>query len=227
MPTINWLKKEFYYGYSSGNILSLIPDRRRRNDEQKSGGSYRRVFYRAILPHITTKSVVLELGPGSGSWSRAILKYIPNGKLLTVDFQNVTEWLQPQNYQGRLECYQVNDRTFSCIEDNSIDFFWSFGVLCHNNIEHIQEILAHALPKIKPQGFACHQYGDWNKLEIFGWKKGGVPLNFKETSDDEIWWPRNSKSTMKQIAEDIGWSVIDGDLGLLKRDGIILLQRPQ
>ena len=26
MPTLDWLKKEFQYGYDSGNILSLIPN---------------------------------------------------------------------------------------------------------------------------------------------------------------------------------------------------------
>ena len=97
-----------------------------------------------------------------------ILKQIPDGRLFTVDFQDVEKWLQPERYDGRLVCNQVADNSFDCIEDGSIDFFWSMGVLCHNNQDHISEILANALPKIKPGGIACHQYSDWDKLNEYG-----------------------------------------------------------
>ena len=71
MPTISWLKKEFDYGYDSGNVLSLLPNRVRRSEEKKIGGSYRRVFNVAVKPHVNPDSKVMELGPGNGSWSRA------------------------------------------------------------------------------------------------------------------------------------------------------------
>ena len=137
MPTINWLKKEFGYGYDSGNVTSMFANRVRRDEEKRIGGSYRKVFNEAIRPYVKANSDVLELGPGKGSWSRSIMSLVTNGTLTTVDFQDVTEWLKPENYNGRLQCNQVSDNTFSCVEDHSIDFFWSMGVLCHNNQTHI------------------------------------------------------------------------------------------
>jgi SAM-dependent methyltransferase len=225
VPTLDWLRKEFNYGYSSGNILSLIPDYTRFKEEKRIGGSYRKVFFKSIFLYLKPNSVVLELGPGKGSWSRAILQYIPNGILHTVDFQDVTKWLQPEKYNGRLICHQVKNNSFSCLEDNSVDFIWSFGVLCHNNTEHISEILQNCLAKIRPGGIAIHEYADWNKLEAFGWKKGGVPLEFKEQPDNAIWWPRNNQETMSSLAVKAGWTVIDVDLGLVKRDSMIALKR--
>lgn len=226
MPTNSWLKKEFDYGYNSGNILGLLPNRIRRSEEKKIGGSYRRVFQNAVRPFLNPDSVVLELGPGNGSWSRAILKHIPNGRLLTVDFQDVTEWLKPEKHQGQLVCHQVSDNSFDCIADESVDFFWSMGVLCHNNQDNIATILTNALLKLKPGSYACHQYADWEKLSDYGWARGGVPADFKSLHDDEIWWPRNSQHEMTQLARSCGWLVESSDLGLVERDSMILLKKP-
>ncbi len=227
MPTISWLKSEFGYGYDSGNVTSIIPNRVRRNEEKKIGGSYRRVFYDAIKPNLRPDSQVMELGPGRGAWSRAILGSIPEGKLTTVDFQDVGEWLEPEKYNGRLECLQVFDNTFSPVDDDSIDFFWSMGVLCHNNQDHVSEILTSAISKMRPGAHACHQFADWKKLDRFGWGRGGVPKEFRELNDDEIWWPRNSTAEMVSLAETAGWQVVKADMGLLRRDGMILLKRPE
>jgi hypothetical protein len=225
MPTIEWLRNEFHYGYNSGNVLSVFANRVRRAEERKIGGSYRKVFFEAIRPYLRPDSTVLELGPGMGSWSRAILRYIPNGRLITVDFQDVATWLKPERYQGRLECHQVSDLTLSCVEAESVDFFWSMGVLCHNNLEHIRQILANALPKMRFGGVACHQFGCWEKLAQFGWKRGGIPEHFRQLEDDRVWWPRNSCKAMNRIAQDSGWQVLKVDLQLVQRDGIILLRR--
>ena len=94
MPTLNWLKEEFGYGYDSGNVLSWIPGRVRLAEERRSGGSYRRIFKKALAPYLQADSKVLELGPGRGSWSRAILTHVSNGELHTVDFQDVSQWLR-------------------------------------------------------------------------------------------------------------------------------------
>lgn len=226
MPTLDWLKREFNYGYDSGDILSLIPNSKRRSEERIIGGSYKNVFINAVLPYIKSDSVVLELGPGKGSWSRAILKNISNGELHVIDYQDISAWLNPEKYHGRLIGHKVNDSSFSCVKDECFDFFWSFGVLCHNNTENIRVILKNALPKMKHGGVAVHQYGDWKKLEAWGWKKGAIPIEFKDKKDDEIWWPRNDERTMVAIAEEAGWKVLSGDLNLLKRDSIIVLKRP-
>ena len=225
MPTQEWLKNEFSYGYESGNILSTNPDAVRAAEEKKCGGVYFNIFAKAVFPYLKPESIVLELGPGKGSWSRAILEFLPQGQLHTIDFQDVVPWLQPGNYQGRLCCHQVQDNSFSAVPDDYFDFFWSFGVLCHQNIEQIKVILKNSFGKMKKGGVAVHQYGDWDKLNQFGWVQGQVPTQFQNLPDDQIWWPRNNQKIMSQAAIDAGWIVIESDLNLIQRDSVIVFKK--
>jgi len=226
MPTLDWLKTEFSYGYDSGDVLSPTADEVRRREEESVGGSYRDLFLQGAVPHLKPDSVVLEFGPGRGSWTRALLQYVPQGCVHTVDFQDVRPYLQPEKYAGRLVCHQVSDNSFSCVEDGAFDFAWSFGVLCHNNLEQIEIILRHMLPKLKPGACAVHEHADWEKLERFGWERGGVPSAFKTQPDNAIWWPRNDQAAMRRTAERAGWQVLSADLGVIQRDSVIVLRRP-
>jgi len=226
MPTLEWLKQEFDYGYDSGDVMTTRPDAQRAKEEHKIGGSYFN-FYRKLLGEkLRPDDRVLELGPGQGSWTRAILSLVPQGEVHTCDFQDVTPWLAPERYAGRLVCHQVEDNAFSALPDGYFDMFFSFGVLVHCNLPLIGEILTNALAKMKPGGLAVHNYGDWAKLTKWGWDRGGVPFEFTTLPDDKIWWPRNTRETMVETAQKAGWNVLEPDLGFFQRDGIILLQRP-
>lgn len=227
MPTLDGLRKLFPRGYNSGNVLARIPGPRRIIEEVRIGASYREVFLHAVQPYITPTSKVLELGPGSGSWTRAILKHVPHGEVHTVDFQDVSRWIRPQPGGGKLVCHRVSDNSFSGVADATFDFFWSFGVLCHNNQEHIREIFRNALPKLKPGALAAHEIGDWHKLERLGWGlRWGVPARFKNMPDDAIWWPRNSAEQTCQMAVEEGWEVVERDLGVLRRDSLCVFRKP-
>src|SRR5215510_5008706 len=141
MARMSWIKTAFAEGYRSGNILFPIPDPVRRKQERLIGGSYRKLFYQAMLPYIKSDSQALEIGPGRGSWTRAVLKFIPNGEITTVDFQDVSQWLRPEKYNGRLICIQVTDNSFRAVQNNYFDFIFSIGVLCHHNRADIKEVL--------------------------------------------------------------------------------------
>jgi hypothetical protein len=104
MPTTEWLKKEFHYGYQSGDILAAIPDEQRQKEEAIIGGSYKTFFEEGVRPLLTKSSRVLELGPGAGSWTRALLSVVSEGEVHTGDFQDVRQWLHPELYNGRLLC---------------------------------------------------------------------------------------------------------------------------
>ena len=225
MANVDWLKTTFVGGYDSGEILDFVPSSTRLKQEVMIGGSYRDAFIKAVFPFLRPDSQVLEIGPGKGSWSRAILEFIPEGSLTTVDFVDVTPWLRPETYGGRLVCHQVIDFSLSMLPDNHFDFCWSFGVLCHHTVEQIEAVLAKLLGKMKVGGVAVHQYAEWNKLYRSGRPLQVADLIQKPTTDTESWWPSNSKDAMAAVAEKSGWKVIFDDLDLFERDGMIVLKR--
>ncbi|HLF72491.1 MAG TPA: class I SAM-dependent methyltransferase [Dehalococcoidia bacterium] len=227
MPSIDALKGLFPNGYNSGNVLARIPSPRRLIEEIRCGASYREVFLKGVAPYLRPDSRVMELGPGNGSWTRPILERVPQGEVHAVDFHDVSKWIKPQPGGGKLVCYQVTDNSFAALPDDYFDFFFSFGVLCHNNPEHRREILHNSLGKMKPGGIAVHMIGDWAKLEKLGWGfRYGVPPKFKQMQDDQIWWPRNDAKSMCEAAEKEGWDVVQTDLGLIRRDSMVVLKRP-
>jgi SAM-dependent methyltransferase len=224
------LKAEWTHGYDSGDILRRLPDRRRRHEEQAIGGSYRRFFVRAVKPHLDASSTVMELGPGRGSWTRALLATVPRGKVHTIDYVDVSRWLPPEQYGGRLESHLVEDNSFSCVADGTFDFFFSFGVLCHTRAHDIAEILRNALAKVRPGAVAVHEYADWRKLDRLGWDEArhGVPAVIRDLPDDHEgnWWPKNDPDAMAALCRDAGWIVEAADLGYFERDSVIRLRAP-
>jgi SAM-dependent methyltransferase len=223
MAKMEWIKTAFSAGYDSGDVLAEIPTGNRLKDEVKIGGSYREVFRKAIFPFLRRDSRVLEIGPGKGSWTRAMLAFLPEGSVTAVDFVDVTQWLDPSQYHGRLILHQVEDFDLECVPDDHFDFIWSFGVLCHHTVEQIGRVFSATLRKIKSGGVAVHDYGDWNKIYRSG-RIGRFERLF-DLPDEEVWWPYNTKEATAATARQAGWEVIFDDLNLCERDGLIVLKR--
>jgi hypothetical protein len=230
MATIDQLKVLFSEGYDSGNVLSRLPNRRRRHEERLIGGSYRRLFVDGVRPHLEQTSTVLELGPGRGSWTRALLDSVPRGRVYTVDYHDVAQWIDGDDYDGRLVCHQVEDNSFSILPDGAFDFFFSFGALCHNTTAAIGEVMRNSLPKMRPGAVAVHQYGDWQKLLRLGWDddRHGVHAWNQQLPDEHEWnhWPRNDPDKMAAVCSEAGWIVEEADLGFFRRDSVVQLRAP-
>jgi len=225
MPTLEWLKAEFHYGYSSGDIFSDPPDPVLRVEEEQIGGRYRDLFEKLLAPRLRPDSRVFELGPGRGSWTRPMLERLPQGELHAVDFQDVAAWLHPERYKGRLICHRIEDNSFRELPSDHFDLFWSFGVLCHNNASQIELVLRNAFPKLKRGAWCIHQYANWEKLDRYGWAKGAVPPEFRDLPDDAIWWPRNDAATMASLIERTGYRLDTADCNLVPRDSIALFRK--
>ncbi len=227
MPTQEFIRNEFSYGYSSGNILSDTPDPVTAKEEAAIGGRYKDVFMSVVAPYLKPGSRILELGPGRGSWTLAMLEQGPECEIHTVDFQDLGRWINIPALKGRLVHHQVEQgHSFAPVPKLHFDFFFAWGVLCHWGQADIQRILTGALTCMKPGARAIVQYAAWEKLDAYGWERGGVPESFRTQDDKDIWWPRNSVSEMVNLCRNAGWSVLKADCGIVQRDGVALLSVP-
>jgi hypothetical protein len=119
--------------------------------------------------YVPQNAVVLEIGHGRGSWMRALLKSHTNVYDPRRGFSRCGSVASARKvrWKTKLPCHQRQCRLF-CLPDEYFDFCFSFGVLCHNNIDSIEENLRNVLPKMKLAGRALHQYADWEKLDAYG-----------------------------------------------------------
>jgi hypothetical protein len=76
---------------------------------------------------------------------------------------------------------------------------------------------------MRPGAVAVHQYGEWNKLYASGRMVAFPDLPTRE-SDEDSWWPFNTRDAMRATAEAAGWTVLWDDLDLFARDGVCVLK---
>lgn len=175
-----------------------------------------------IKYNVTPDTTVLEIGPGRGAWSKAILKHNPKQyyalDALSAEHNGFWEYV---GQRSNASYYQVDDFSCSAIADNSIDFFFSFGVFCHISREGTAEYFRNIYNKMKSgsQGFVL--ISDYEKLYAALGKPipDGLDNEPKEPLPGR--WYHLGTRWFRQTLEDIGFTVIDQDIGVNLRDPIV------
>jgi len=114
-----------------------------------------------IHKNINRESNVLEIGPGHGRWTEFILKKAK--KLILVDLNpKCIEFCKNKFSKFNNIGYYVNDsKTLNFIEDNSIDFIWSYDSFVHMEKKVISNYFKEFSRVLKPKGKAIvHHPGE-------------------------------------------------------------------
>ncbi len=124
------------------------------------------VYSACIRPYINSDTVVLEIGPGRGAWSKTFL-HRNCRKLYAVDAANAehTHFWDYIGDDARAEYIVVDDLQLTDVPDNSIDFFFSYGVFCHLKPEMCEEYLLSINRKMKPCSRGFLMIADFDKYE--------------------------------------------------------------
>lgn len=114
-----------------------------------------------IAPFCNKQHVALEIGCGRGVWTANCLS--PNfQKVICLDVIPKSDWIASL---PNVEYVELPDRNFSClgVEDNSIDFVWSFGCFCHLSMDAVREYLKSLFKKVKVGADLVCMFGNWPK----------------------------------------------------------------
>jgi 2-polyprenyl-3-methyl-5-hydroxy-6-metoxy-1,4-benzoquinol methylase len=113
-----------------------------------------------LKPNMT----VLEIGCGGGQWSKIISQKVK--KLHCVDVLSAEHncfWKYVGNKQDVITYHHVNDFSLSSIQDESIDFVFSYDVFCHISLSGIDAYLKSIYSKCKPGAELMIMYADIDK----------------------------------------------------------------
>jgi SAM-dependent methyltransferase len=168
-----------------------------------SGKTEEEVVNRCLAPFYNKDHTCLEIGCGRGFWTN---------KYLTKQFKHVVALdllPNPRFTSGNVTYIEVPDRDFTCygVEDNSIDFCWSFGVFCHLSIPACREYVKAIYSKLKPGGKACLYFSNIDRRP-----GDSKPFDYENKLqhrhvdyENEIQWTFNDYQTTEAMLLDAGF----------------------
>lgn len=204
-------------------------------------------YLRCIKPYINSETVALEIGAGRGAWTKALL---PSKEVYVLDAlpQEYNRFFEYLNYPTNVRYIQVQDFKCKMLPDNHFNYMFSFGCLCHVPFEGIREYAINLYPKLKPQSNCFWMIADYNKYNytlenlnrFSAWsilmptRRRYLPLKWllkylmkrekwqkmRIDGDERKWHNAGIERTCSMLKE-IGYQVLDSDVGTNLRDPII------
>jgi SAM-dependent methyltransferase len=221
------MQQMFGNGYDSGDIEKGFDDPLILKEFKLTGANYKLIFDELIKPRLGAGRTVLEIGPGKGSWTKAVLANFPDGVLYVIDRLPLEQMIRERcpSVGDRLRFVQTDSNDYFSIPNNLFDFAFSFGVLVHLPLREIEIILTRLRPKMRAGGEMILHYSNWDKLDRRGWERTAVPRWFKDSPDHpDVWWTKNSCETMKSISEKSGFIVLSPNLGYFDSCSVLHLR---
>jgi SAM-dependent methyltransferase len=105
-----------------------------------------------LFPRISPQSVVLELGPGTGRYTRHVLPRCR--EMILVDYSAlVCEWLREYlRGKGQFRVHHIDKPTFAEVADGAVDFAFANGVFEHIDPDDTDFLLQEFHRVLKPGG---------------------------------------------------------------------------
>ena len=166
-----------------------------------------------VLPNIKENSVVLEIAPGHGRWSKSLVEYASS--LILVDISPSCIAFCKELFYGRNNIsYHVNNGlSLAGIDDHSVDFIWSYDSFVHMNKAVIGSYLSEIARVLRPGGKAIIHHPGRNRF--FLWlgftRHWGIPgmhfykmISMSRFKDHDGWRSNISNKTIRKLATKNG-----------------------
>jgi Methyltransferase domain len=124
------------------------------------------ITLRCIRPYITADTVALEIGPGRGAYTRAMLDARELWCLDALSAEHNAFW-EYVGDQGHVHYVQVDDFSCEMLPDDAIDFVFSYDVLCHVPFDGIEAYATALLPKLRSRAHCFWMVADYAKYRRF------------------------------------------------------------
>jgi len=119
-------------------------------------------FLRCIKPYVNAHTVSLEIGPGRGAWTKALLlsKEVFVLDALSAEHNKFFEYLE---HPPHVTYIQVKDFECKMLPDNYFNFMFSFGCLCHVSFDGMTQYALNLYPKLKEGSNCFWMVADYEK----------------------------------------------------------------
>lgn len=182
-------------------------------------------YLMCIRPYVNEGTVVLEIGPGRGAWTKAMLKHNPK-QILALDalpaaYNRFWEYVGTTD---SIKYYQVEDASCSVVADQSVNFFFSFGCFCHLSRAVTEEYFKNIYNKMLPNSHGFCMISDYRKYNEAVNKNLG--LDEELTPKPGRWYHIGTDWFVSKL-EEIGFCIVQADIQSNLRDPITHFVKPQ
>ena len=162
------------------------------------------IINEVMLKYIKGESTILEIGPGAGRWTETLASMADS--LILVDISKKCLDLCKERFQNYDNIkYVLTKGTLDFIQDNSIDYIWSYDVFVHINPTDIRSYLHDIQRILKPQGYSIiHHSGQYDTKTR---EKG-----FRSFMTRELFASYVNENGMKLIEQSSNLVHIPGDI---------------
>lgn len=201
MFTVNWNKTTWNKDFNQFDKKSLDYYGQQWGDPDKKD-VLKQVILSYINPYINSNSVILEIGPGGGRWTKYLLKA---KKIWLVDINsNFFKYLSERFKNTNISFYETQGYELDGIPSNSIDFIFTFGCFVHIHPSGIQKYLSEIFRVLKTNSVATIQYSDKTKKEA---KRNAWFCNMTNNDMIEMIF-QNNLTLIKHDLKLLSWSSI-------------------
>jgi len=179
------------------------------------------VTYLMTIRNRVAGKTVLEIGPGRGCWTRAMLhegaKFIYALDALSAEHNAFFEHVG-EAARGQVKYSVVDD--FSCrdVPDGSIDFVFSFGCFCHLSRASVAQYMRSIRTKMRSGADGFIMISDYDKRDAVL----RVSSNKEEDQTPSPGrWYHIGIDWFASTAQMLGFEVIDRDIGCNLRDPVV------
>jgi SAM-dependent methyltransferase len=177
-------------------------------------GNLGKIRRRYLQPYVTSETVVLEIGAGGGRWTR----YLMDAREVIVVELNSEFFAYLRNRfaedANRLRFYETSGYEMDGVDDESVDFVFSFGTFVHIEPDGIDAYLDEIRRVLRPGGIGTLHYADRSK-KVFR----GKPPGFGGFSN-------MTAQKMEDLADSHAFEILEHDRRALRHSNVIVLRRP-
>lgn len=121
-------------------------------------------YLQCIKPYVNNHTISLEIGPGRGAWTKALL---PSKEVYALDAlpEEYNGFFKHLGYPENVKYFQVKDFECEMLPDNYFNYMFSFGCLCHVSFEGIAKYAVKIYPKLKRDSNCFWMVADYDKFD--------------------------------------------------------------
>ena len=132
-------------------------------------------YLKSIKPYINANTVALEIGPGRGTWTKTMLgaKKIVVMDALSAEHNGFFGYVGKQPH---VQYTQVSDFLCTDLPDDTFNYMFSFGCLCHVSFEGISSYAKNLYPKLKSGSNCFWMIADYDRFNALASREDELDL---------------------------------------------------